>query len=167
MKEIKGFTGYFVTEDGKVFSTKQGYLRELIPFKGTSRGKKTYLMVGIIDDNGIRYKKLIHRLVAEAYIPNPHNLPEVNHKDRNIYNNDKSNLEWVTRKENMEHMYSGEDSPVRNTVYCELYKDNELVSDFNCVLDACRYANQQWGASIQSLQRYKKNTKLGIEIKVK
>lgn len=111
--------------------------------------------------------KRIHRIVAEVFIPNPENKPEVNHKDRNIKNNHYTNLEWVTRKENMEHMYSGKDSPVRNAVYCELYKDNELVSDFNCVLDACRYANQQWGASIQSLRRNKKNTKLGIEIKVK
>lgn len=143
----------------------------------------------LIDDEGNVYRKLkpqictngymdfkfgqggnhrrIHRMVAEAFIPNPGNKPEVNHKDRDITNNHYTNLEWVTRKENMEHMYSNGDSPVRNTVYCELYKDGELVDDFNCVLDACRYANQEWGASINSLQRYKRNLKLGIEIKVK
>lgn len=49
---------------------------------------------------------LVHRLVAEKYIPNPDNLPQVNHKDRNRLNNDPSNLEWVTNQENSEHAMS-------------------------------------------------------------
>ena len=44
--------------------------------------------------NGKRYKCRIHRLVAEAFIPNPDNLPQVNHKDENKLNNEASNLEW-------------------------------------------------------------------------
>jgi len=49
------------------------------------------------------YLFLAHRLVAQTFIPNKHNKPEVNHKDGNGLNNNIDNLEWVTHKENMQH----------------------------------------------------------------
>jgi len=54
-----------------------------------------------INRNKVLYK--VHRLVAKLFIPNPNNLPEVNHKDGNKKNNCVSNLEWVSRLENMQH----------------------------------------------------------------
>ena len=61
-----------------------------------------YLTVDLAKDNKIR-TTLVHRLVANAFIPNPNGLRFVNHKDSNRQNNDISNLEWVTSSENRLH----------------------------------------------------------------
>lgn len=58
-----------------------------------------------VSHNGTQYKFLVHRLVAMAFIPNPDNLPCVNHKDGNKLNNNVDNLEWVTHSENQKHAY--------------------------------------------------------------
>lgn len=89
-------TDYMISQEGKIYSNKTK--REL---------------TGTIYNSGYRFVRLttedgkkgyaIHRLVAQSFIPNPKNLPIVNHKDGNKLNNCVNNLEWVTQSENRKH----------------------------------------------------------------
>lgn len=96
-KDIEGFEGlYQVSNLGRVKSSYTN--RVLKGYKDTCG----YLLVGLYKNN-IRSSKKIHRLVAQAFIPNHENKPEVNHIDENKTNNIVSNLEWMTAKENSNH----------------------------------------------------------------
>ena len=97
MKAIKGFEGlYGITEDGKVWSF---YTNKFIKSSLLNTG---YPMVTLWDGKK-SHGRTLHRLVAEAYIPNPDEKPHVNHKDSNRLNPHVDNLEWCTRSENMRH----------------------------------------------------------------
>ena len=95
-KDIKGYEGlYQVSNKGNVRSLHYGKIKQLSIVK-RSNG---YLMVSLW--NKMKRKHyLVHRLVAEAFIPNPNNYPQVNHKDENPINNSVDNLEWCTSKYN-------------------------------------------------------------------
>lgn len=62
-----------------------------------------YLIIGLIDEKGVRQNKYVHRLVADAFIPNPNNYPQVNHLDYDRKNNRVTNLEWCTAEQNVNH----------------------------------------------------------------
>ena len=149
MKKIQGYEHYFITEDGKIFSQAYGSLKERSLWLDS---KKRYFMIDL-SKNGAVYKHLVHRLVAQAYIPNPDNLPEVNHKDGDCQNNHVNNLEWVTRQENINHSLLTHSS-VRNFKECFLYYENEMIGEFPSIAAAARYANEKTGASISSLTKY-------------
>lgn len=106
-KPVIGFEGlYEVSSEGRVRSLgfwmnnrwgTQWWKPGRILKPGVDGGG--YLMVDLQKD-GVRYNKKVHRLVAEAFIPNPDNKPQINHLDENPKNNNINNLEWVTQKEN-------------------------------------------------------------------
>ena len=98
-KEVEGHEGYYIYEDGNLYSVKSG---KFLSQKLDSR--KFYLMYSI-SKKGVSKMVLVHRLVAIAFIPNPKNKPVVNHKDGDKKNNNVSNLEWMTRSENSKHAY--------------------------------------------------------------
>lgn len=91
-KELPIDPRYLVSEDGQIKGLDGRILKQAKDTKG-------YLFV-TLNDNYHQYHLSMHRAVALCYIPNPHNLPQVNHKDKNKTNNNVSNLEWCDNKYN-------------------------------------------------------------------
>lgn len=110
-KSIEGYENlYQISDQGNVKSLKFGKEKILKPVKD---GKK-YLCV-ILCKQGKQKMCKIHRLVAQAFIPNPKNLPQVNHKDEDKKNNAASNLEWCTNVYNINYGTRNERSAESNT----------------------------------------------------
>ena len=129
-------TGYLVSNHGRVLNLNYRGKSDTPRFlkQDTNHGYKRVTM----SFQGQLYRCRVHRLVADAFIPNPFDLPVVNHKDGNKANNNVNNLEWVTEKENTQHAIRtgllkmrGEDSPncknseenIRHV--CEMLEQNE------------------------------------------
>ena len=126
--KIPNFEDYSISSDGRV--------RRDVVSRGTSGGdlkishnKKTGTCQVQLTKDGVHYHKSIHRLVAEAYIPNLENKPEVNHKDGNRSNNFVTNLEWNTGSENIKHSH---DNLNRNfTAYGSNHANSKSVTQYS------------------------------------
>lgn len=109
-RPVKGYEGlYEVSNEGRVkslerYSVRFGHQKELIDEKIISPRKSGsgYMLVSL-SKQGERKTKSIHRLVAQAFIPNPKSFPFINHKDENKTNNHVDNLEWCTPKYNVNY----------------------------------------------------------------
>ena len=98
-KEIPGYPEYGVSREGEIYSEKTNKILK----KSLDRGG--YHLVTLCN-NGKKTSAKVHRLVASAYIDNPLNKPDVNHKDGKKTHNHADNLEWATKKENMQHAFN-------------------------------------------------------------
>lgn len=112
LKKIKDFTGYYVSDDGKNYSTLQQGCRNrydlskrVAPREVAERTLPNgYARVYIRrDSTNKREDVYVHRMVAEYFVPNPDNKPVVNHKNCVRNDNRADNLEWVTIEENVEY----------------------------------------------------------------
>jgi len=112
-KEVKDYEGlYWVSNIGRVKSKR----KVLKPTKGE------YLKVGL-SKNGIQRTYTIHRLVAQAFIPNKHNYKCVNHKDENKHNNNLTNLEWCSNLYNINYGKRNEKVSKNQSKYKIIQKD--------------------------------------------
>jgi hypothetical protein len=138
-KDVVGWEGmYLVSNLGNIRSLDRlvrgphpegriikGKLRKLLTVKG-------YLSINLIDKkSGKSTRNSVHRFVAEAFIPNTDNKPEVNHIDGNKKNNKVDNLEWCTRIEN-----------VRHAINTGLMKPHVVTEEHKAILRACAIKNQ-------------------------
>lgn len=102
MKNIDKYPSYFFTEAGEIWTTNyrnSGRTEIMHPAKD----KKGYLRTVLVDNDGKNKTIKVHRIIAEAFIPNPENKPQVNHKNGNKSDNSVGNLEWATNTENKDH----------------------------------------------------------------
>lgn len=112
-KPIDEFPNYAVSNKGKVMNLKTG---RILKHGSTPNG---YAIVALCKGDGTKPKMItIHKLVATAFIPNPLNLPQINHIDEDRTNNDVVNLEWVSASKN-----------IRHSIYQRSCKINQLSLD--------------------------------------
>ena len=127
MKNIKGYEGlYGITSCGKVWSYKnEKFLKPGVCTNG-------YLFVCLCKDGKVKSYRL-HRLVAEAYLPNPGNLPDVDHIDNDKTHNYVNNLQWITHKENCRKS--------NNKPILQFDLDGNFIREWECAADVGKEVN--------------------------
>lgn len=160
--KIKRNANYSVNENGDVRNDATGKIKK--PYINKSNG---YLTIDLYDKNKTE-KVPVHRLVAEAFIPNPEGKPTIDHKDGNRQNNDISNLRWATYSENNSRFntYGVRSERIKVTHYIERlnrYKchDAWTGSDKIMFFDRIRDAADFFGCSQGNLTLMLKAGKIG------
>ena len=109
---IADFSKYFISKCGKICSEKSNIIMKL------QSNKDGYCKIGLCKD-GKKYTKLIHRLLAEIFIPNPENKQFIDHKNHIRNDNRLENLHWVTKKENNQNQSKQSTSLWQGVIYEE------------------------------------------------
>lgn len=145
-RDIDGFSRYEISNTGFVRNKKR---KHILAYDQTKKNNG-YQFAGLIRDDGVRKNRFAHRLVASAFIDNPDNLPQVNHKDGNKKNNAVDNLEWCTGSYNRKHAFAmglsrpasgSKIRPVRicetGEVFCNCHDCAKNISGSHWAISAC------------------------------
>ena len=149
-KDIKGYEGLYQVSNLGTVKSKTGRIRKTT---FTNSGYELVVLYNNCKSKGFT----IHRLVAESFIPNPENKPQVNHIDEDKTNNMVSNLEWVTAKENVNHGTRTLKSS--KNVTC-IFNDGSAMK-FDSLTDCANYLNITV-ASVSYCINHNKPNKNGI-----
>lgn len=150
-KEGNIYSHYIKGTGGQIAEAPQRILK---PYTGVNNN---YLLVGL-SLNGQCKNYLVHRLVAQTWLDNPNNYPEIDHKDNNIQNNNVDNLQWCNRQMNIDKQTVDKGSLNGLRSYTRLYQENdELVGEFSSIREASIYASENFGCSISGMQKYHKS----------
>lgn len=144
-RDVVGFEEFFsVSDTGLVLSKRTGKL-----VKVNTSGRYAFITSRVGGRGGKSIYFKVHRAVAQAFIANPDQLPQVNHKDGNKQNNNVENLEWVSASQNSKHAWdSGLNSSKRRVKACGTNSRYEQ----GCRCDDCKKAR-----SIHRRAKYLKN----------
>lgn len=150
MIPITGFEKYFITEENGIFRNGKVVKPQLI--------RSGYLQIRLCRD-GIKHGFMVHRLLAIHFIPNPLNLPEVNHDDGNKLNNRLSNLGWCTKAFNVKHAWDNrligktavrENIKLAHKAICvrviQADMSGNLVLSHNSVMEAAKFIGRSYTA---------------------
>lgn len=159
-KDIEGYGGvYQISSAGRVRSRDRRVYTYMKPGRYMKQNKSTcgYLYVSLAKADGTRSKhSYVHRLVAEAFIPNPDGLTQVNHKNSDKTDNRVENLEWVTPQENILHF--------RNSELAKKYDDKRgrtlINKSIQFILDNRKTVCDLYNSG-KSIERISKETGLG------
>ena len=132
-KIIEGFERYTIDDNGNVYDTKRH--KEVFQWTDTTGYKQCVIR----DNDNKKTHKRIHRLVAQTFLPNPNNLPQVNHKNGNKLENNINNLEWCTNRENTQHGYDNGLYRFKSRSHkIDVYKKNgEFLKQFKSIRSMC------------------------------
>lgn len=174
-KPIIGYEGlYEVSNYGRIISFKKNVKRIL----KLQKDKDGYLICGLWNNNKCKTIK-IHRIVAEAFITNPENKPEIDHINTDRTDNRVENLKWVTPKENRnnpisldkirKHRYKfpkNRNNP-RSSAVLQYDKDGNFLKEWNTITEAEKYCSGKISTNISSCCRNKCKTAYGYVWKYK